>query len=72
MARTQEQLLARKEELVQRLNAIRSDLAKGLAADSEEQALQLENMAVLQEIHRLADEELRAVEKELVAASAED
>lgn len=72
MARTQEQLLARKKELVQRLQAIRIDLAKGLAADSEEQALQLQNMEVIQEIHRLADEELRAVEKELAAASAED
>lgn len=72
MARTQEQLLARKEELVQRLKAIRNDLAGGLAADSKEQALQLENMEVIQEIHRLADEELRAVERELAAASAED
>jgi len=72
MARTQEQLLARKEELVQRLKAIRNDLARGLAADSKEQALQLENMEVIQEIHRLADEELRAVEKELAAAAAEN
>ena len=72
MARTHEQLLSRKEELLQRLKAIRTDLSKGLAADSEEQALQLENMAVLQEIYRLADEELRAVELELKAASAED
>jgi hypothetical protein len=69
MNRTQEQLLARKEELVQRLKAIRTDLARGLAADSKEQALQLENMDVLQEIHRLADEELRAVERELAALS---
>ena len=72
MARTHEQLLSRKEELLQRLKAIRTDLSGGLAADSEEQALQLENMAVLQEIHRLANEELRAIELELKAASAED
>ena len=70
MVRTREQLIARKNELVQRLKAIRSDLAKGLAADSEEQALQLENLEVLQEIYRLADEELRNIEKELKVASA--
>jgi len=72
MARTYEQLIVRKQELMQRLNAIRNDLATGLAADSKEQALQLENMAVLQEIHRLADEELRAVERELTGLSTED
>ena len=72
MVRTHEQLLARKEELMQRLKAIRTDLSRGLAADSEEQALQLENMAVLQEIHRLADEELRAIELELKATPTED
>lgn len=69
MNRSQEQLLARKEELVKRLGAIRNDLAKGLVADSQEQALQLENMQVLQEIHRLADAELWAIEKELAELS---
>ena len=65
MNRTEEQLLARKQELVQRIKAIRTDLARGLDADSEEQAIQLENMEVLQEIHRLADDELTAIEEEL-------
>lgn len=72
MKRTHEQLLVRKEELVQRLKAVRTDLARGLAADSKEQAVQLENLQVLQEIHRLADEELRAIEQELTAPYAED
>jgi hypothetical protein len=72
MKRTHEQLLARKKELMQRLEAIRSDLRLGLAADSEEQALQLENLQVLQEIHRLADAELRTIEQELTASSTED
>jgi hypothetical protein len=45
--------------------AIRSDIGKGLSADSQEQAIQLENMEVLQEIHRLADEELKNIEKDL-------
>jgi hypothetical protein len=34
--------------------------------------VQLENLQVLQEIHRLADAELRAVEQELTTTSAED
>jgi hypothetical protein len=72
MKRTHEQLLARKKELMQRLEAIRSDLRRGLAADSEEQAVQLENLQVLQEIHRLADAELRTIEQALRASSAED
>lgn len=72
MKRTHEQLLARKKELMKRLEAIRSDLRRGLAADSEEQAVQLENLQVLQEIHRLADEELKTIEQELTASSAED
>jgi hypothetical protein len=66
-----EELTKRKQELVQRLQSIRSDLARGLAADSEEQAMQLENLDVLQEIHRLADEELQTVEKALAKASPE-
>jgi len=68
MTRNQKELLTRKEELVQRLAAIRADLARGLAADSEEQALQLENLAVLQEIYRLADAELQAIERELAVS----
>jgi len=67
MSRTEEALLKRKDELIARLRAIRADLGRGLAADSEEQALQLENMEVLQEIQRLADEELKQVERELEA-----
>lgn len=72
MKRTHEQLLARKKELVERLEAIRSDLGRGLAADLEEQAVQLENLQVLQEIHRLADAELRSIELELAAPLDED
>ena len=65
MRDTEEKLLERKLELVERLNAIRADLARGLAADSEEQAIQLENLEVLQEIQRLANEELKSIENEL-------
>ena len=65
MQKTEQQLQERKRELVERLEAIRADLGKGLAADSEEQAIQLENLEVLQEIQRLANDELKAIEKEL-------
>ena len=65
MNRSRQQLLDRKQELVRRLDAIRTDLGRGLAADSQEQAIQLENLEVLQEIHRLASEELRSIDKEL-------
>jgi len=71
MHRTKQELLARKSELVTRLEAIRKDLGRGLAADAEEQAIQLENMAVLQEIYRLADAELQAVQTELAVQADE-
>lgn len=71
MHRTKQELLARQEELLVRLEAIRRDLGRGLAADAEEQAIQLENLAVLQEIHRLADAELQAVQAELAELSDE-
>jgi hypothetical protein len=67
MNQSREQLLQRKTELQNRLQAIRADLRRGLAADSKEQAIQLENMEVLQEINRLAEVELAQVEKELAA-----
>ena len=65
MSQTRQKLLQRKTELQDRLQAIRADLGRGLAADSKEQAIQLENMEVLQEINRLAEVELAQVEKEL-------
>ena len=65
MERSRQQLLVRKNELLKRLAAIRGDLGRGLASDSEEQAVQLQNLQVLQEIERLANEELVALEEEL-------
>ena len=72
MHRTKQELLARKSELLTRLKSIRKDLGRGLDADAEEQAIQLENLAVLQEIYRLADVELQTVEKELAERADED
>jgi hypothetical protein len=63
--KSKQQLVVRRDELLQRLAAIRKDLGNGLAADSEEQAAQMQNFEVLQEIERLAGEELRAIEEEL-------
>lgn len=60
-----EQLEARRDELEYRLQAIRADYGRGLDRDSEEQALQLENMEVLQEISRVAEEELSQINKKL-------
>jgi hypothetical protein len=71
MHRTKHELLARKSELITRLEAIRRDLAGGLVTDAEEQAVQLENLAVLQEIYRLADVELQAVQTELAERAGE-
>jgi hypothetical protein len=65
MKRSRQELLVRKHELLKRHAAIRGDLASGLASDSEEQALELQNFEVLQEIERLAHKELMAIEEEL-------
>lgn len=58
-------LKARQTELEKRLEAIRKDMAGGLDADSEEQAIQLENYEVLREIARLAEQELAGIKKKL-------
>ena len=69
---TNAQVLKRKEELTSRMAAIRAELAGGLERDSEEQALQLENMEVLQEIYRLATIELQELERKLAVADHPD
>ena len=50
-----ESLEARRDELKGRIKAIHRDLGKGLEKDYEEQAIQLENLEVLQEIARVAE-----------------
>lgn len=60
-----EALESRRSELEYRLQAIRRDYGRGLDRDSEEQALQLENMEVLQEISRVAEEELARINQRL-------
>lgn len=58
-------LLEKKQELEQRLERIKHDIAGGLNADSEEQAQELENRDVLYEIQRVTAEELETLKKKL-------
>ncbi|HEY9199383.1 MAG TPA: hypothetical protein VIR60_08455 [Gammaproteobacteria bacterium] len=59
------QLIAQRDELRARIDAIRTDLRQPLDPDSEEQAIQLENREVLEGIARAAVEELARVEQRL-------
>lgn len=57
-----EELSQRRNELLNRLEAIKKDFGQGLDADWEEQATQLENAEVLEEISRVTAEELNKVQ----------
>jgi len=59
------ELLTKRDELRERLEAIEKDYRQGLDADSEERAIQLENAEVLDGIARAARDELDNIEKEL-------
>lgn len=59
------QLEAKRDELRKRLEAIEADYRRGLDADSEERAQQLENAEVLEGIAQAARDELERIEKEL-------
>ena len=65
MEKSLEELVARRDELRNRIEAIHRDIARGIGKDYEEQAIKLENMEVLQEIARVAEKELHDVELEL-------
>lgn len=60
-------LESRRQELVSRLEAIKRDLGRGLEKDFEEQAIQLENLEVLQEIHRVTEVEIGDIDRRLLA-----
>lgn len=66
IAETREQLLAKRSELLERLEAIRRDHASGLDRDLDDQAIQLENEEVLAELRREAIEQLKEIEKKLL------
>lgn len=59
------ELLLQRESLRERLESIEKDYKKGLSADSEERAIQLENADVLEGIAKVTAEELSKVEDRL-------
>jgi len=63
--RNRQELLRRRDELNERLAAIKQDYQRGLSADFEEQAVELENAEVLAGIAKAAAEELADVESQL-------
>jgi hypothetical protein len=67
MEKTREELIQSRDELMKRLEAIGKDLRGGLDADSKEQAIQLENMQVLEEIARVTQENLQQLNKQIAA-----
>lgn len=60
-----EQLIEKRNELRTRLESIETDYRQGLDADSEEQAVQLENAEVLEAIAKSTAEELQRIEERL-------
>jgi len=58
-------LQEKRKALKSRLEEIEADYRRGLDADSEERAVQLENAEVLNGIAKAIAEELEAVEKKL-------
>lgn len=64
---TREQLLQRRDELTRRLDAIHADFRRGLSADSQERAAELENAETLAEIERVAALDLAEVNRQLAA-----
>lgn len=64
-----QQLINKRDELLARLESIRKDYQRGLDADSEERAIQLENAEVLDGIARAAEAELQRIETRLTELS---
>lgn len=62
---TRAELLAKRAELLKRLDAIKRDYANELDRDMEEQAIELENAEVLEALGRQALEQLEVINKKL-------
>ncbi|MBD3669833.1 MAG: hypothetical protein HUJ29_03595 [Gammaproteobacteria bacterium] len=60
-----QELIAKREELRERLRSIHRDYGQGLDRDSEEQAQQLENAEVLEGIAKATAEELERIDRRL-------
>lgn len=59
------ELIAKRDELRARLDAIEKDYRRGLNSDSEERAVELENAEVLEAIAKSTADELQGIEKRL-------
>ncbi len=57
-----QELEKQRDELAERLRRINMDYRRGLDQDAEEQATELQNAEVLQEIARVTSEELGKIE----------
>jgi len=68
-ANEKQQLIVKRDALRDRLDAIERDYRQGLDADSEEQAVQLENAEVLEGIAKSTSEELQRIEERLAELS---
>lgn len=60
-----QQLIEKRDALRSRLISIEEDYRRGLDADSDEQAIQLENAEVLDAIAKSTAEELKRIEQRL-------
>jgi len=69
--KTREELITQRNALKERLDKIKKDFSKGLDADSEERAVQLENADVLNEIARTTEQSLIQVEEEITRLAKE-
>jgi len=58
-------LKAKRQELIKRLKDIEADYKRGLSADSEEQATELENAEVLDAIARSVSAMLEEIDKRI-------
>lgn len=61
-ALSRQELEAKRDELLERLEKIKNDVATRLSTDSSERAVELENAEVLNEIQRVTEEELEKIE----------
>lgn len=62
---SRESLQRQREELIERIDAIKRDYARGLDRDLEEQAIQLENAEVLEALLKQAYEQLEVIDRKL-------
>ena len=60
-----EELLAKRDELRQRLEQIRQDIRGGVDSDAEERVDQIANREVLEGIYRSSESELARIEEKI-------